>query len=402
MRTRPCGLLVLGFLASCADGGEESTPDSEVLVSSSFNYFSFRALPGFGSFPISPSVVYPDSLEINFRDDGTYTFETSSGEGSPQTYLLYEDGRLRIVYPGGGGAPAVYWDGAYELTRTENADHFVTDRSSLSNSQALGMLYGTQIDTTVANADITGPWHLFSSHVVFAGTGAVSSPNNVGLNLHGAVSVVEPNGSNDNVSGTGSESSGRTVTLGGTLGLLTNGKANLTLRYTDSWSSQGTESRVFQAAVGKDIVMAVDRDETDGEAGMLMMMRKFDVPTTVATLNDVAGDYYVGAYTTFVNPSNPGADGAVGTLELSNTGNFAFTMVGSRGIEFQYTGTFVVAEDGLLTFTVSGTSETWRGAVNRDYKTLVVMDDVVENRTNTELNFFFAVREKPPDPPAVR
>ena len=106
MRIRPCGLLVLGFLASCADGGEESTPDSEVLVSSSFNYFSFRALPGFGSFPISPSVVYPDSLEINFRDDGTYTFETSSGEGSPQTYLLYEDGRLRIVYPGGGGAPA--------------------------------------------------------------------------------------------------------------------------------------------------------------------------------------------------------------------------------------------------------------------------------------------------------
>jgi hypothetical protein len=128
---------------------------------------------------------------------------------------------------------------------------------------------------------------------------------------------------------------------------------------------------------------------------MVFFVKKFDAPTTVADITRVAGDYYIGGYTAFVNPTNSGCDAFVGKVSLSAQGAFRLDAVGSRGIDFAYIGTFTLNPEGNLTITIPGTSETWFAAVTPDYDTLVLVDPVVETRANPELNLAFAVREKP-------
>ena len=57
---------------------------------------------------------------------------------------------------------------------------------------------------------------------------------------------------------------------------------------------------------------------------------------------------------------------------------------------------FTNTADGRLTLSVAGTNETWTAAINRSYDTLVLIDDVVENRSNflPELNLVVGVRKK--------
>ena len=51
-------------------------------------------------------------------------------------------------------------------------------------------------------------------------------------------------------------------------------------------------------------------------------------------------------------------------------------------------------DDGLLTLSVDGTNETWLGAVDQDYNTVIINDHVIEQRANDtpELNLFIALR----------
>lgn len=394
-------LLLPAAFAACAQGGTETRPQSDVKIAASHHLFGFRALRGFGTFPVNPDIVFPDSSVLNFTDQSTYTITRNSGTSPADTYALANSGALTIRVGGGNNEPTVTFQGGYGLVAAGNEDLFFVDRWSTPASPSVGMFYGTRIINGVA--ELAGGWHLLSLHTIFSSS-SVLTPNNVGRGAHGAVSI-DPgtSGSVRNVSGTGEESTGVDLVFGGTVQALTqagsgDGSLNLTISYQDSRQPANTaDPRVLRAAAGKDIVFAVDDDRTDGEAGMLFLVRKFDAPTTVADISRVAGTYLLGGSTLFVNPTNAGSDAAVGTLTLTAQGGFRIDMIGSQGIDFSYSGTFTLSQDGGMAFTVSGTSESWFGAMHRDYNTVVLVDDFVETRTNNtpELSLFLGVRQKP-------
>ena len=78
---------------------------------------------------------------------------------------------------------------------------------------------------------------------------------------------------------------------------------------------------------------------------------------------------------------------------------FTLDAVGSQGIPFTFSGTYVLADDGGLALTVGG--QTWMGAVDQDYHTVVLIDNFVEAPVGTnvpELNIFLGLRVVPPPP----
>jgi hypothetical protein len=392
-------LLPLLFVA-CAQGGKETRPQSDVKIAASHHLFGFRSLRGFGAFPISPNTVFPDNSVLNFTDQSTYTITRSSGTSGEDSYAIANNGQLSILVTGSSSEPTVSFPGGYGLVGAGNEDLFFIDRWSTPASPSVGMFYGTRVINGVA--ELAGAWHLLSLHAIFS-TSSVLTPNNVGRGAHGAISIETGTpGSVRNISGTGTESTRIDLVFGGTTQTLVQGSTgdgslNLTISYQDALLPSNTaDARVLKAAAGKDIVFAVDDDRTDGEAGMVFLVRKFDVPTTNADPSRVAGTYLLGAHTLFVNPANAGSDAAVGTLVLTSQGGFRIDMIGSQGVDFSYAGTFVLSQDGGMVFTTSGTNESWFGAIHRDYNTVVLVDDFIETRANNtpELNLFFGVRRK--------
>ena len=201
------------------------------------------------------------------------------------------------------------------------------------------------------------------------------------------------------ISGTGTQGTSGLV-LGGTIqnlldgSLSGDGTCNLTVDYT--LPSQAADSRVMRSAANANMVFALDDDESDNEAGLLFLVRKFDAPATPVDSVRVPGTFLVGGHTVFVNPSNSGSDAFVGTVTLTAQGGFRLDAVGNSGQDFSYVGTWTLAADGGLTLSISGTNETWFAAIDRTYNTLVFIDDFVEVRSNNlpELNLGFGVRKK--------
>lgn len=407
---RPPALLLLpALLAACADGGQESRPQSEVKIAASHHLFGFRSLRGFGTFPVNPDVAFPDSAVLSLTDQSTYTIARSTGSGS-DAYALAADGLLAIRVSGRGSEPTVVFPGGYGLVAEANAELFFVDRWSTTASPSVGLYYGTRVRPGAV--ELAGGWHLLSLHAIFSGS-AVLTTDNVGRAAHGAVTIsAGAAGTARDVSGTGKESTGDDLDFTGSVqALLQNGTGdgslNFTLGYRDHLQPPtSVDDRVLKAAAGKDLILAVDDDRTDGEAGIVMLVRKFDAPTTIADASRVAGTFLLGAHTLFVNPVNAGSDAAVGELQLTAQGGFRLDMVGSAGtgggggVDFTYTGTFTLSQDGGMVLQVSGTNETWFGAIHPDYNTVVLVDDFVETRTNNtpELNLFFGVRRKPTTP----
>ena len=69
---------------------------------------------------------------------------------------------------------------------------------------------------------------------------------------------------------------------------------------------------------------------------------------------------------------------------------------GAGGFDFTYGGSYVLDDDGKLTLTVSGTNETWIGAVDQNYEVVAIADNVVERRSGVkppELNLFLGIRQ---------
>jgi hypothetical protein len=128
------------------------------------------------------------------------------------------------------------------------------------------------------------------------------------------------------------------------------------------------------------------------------MVREFDDSTITTALDedDVDGTFYVGGQTLFVNPSNMGSDTFIGTVTLSTNGGFRLEGLGNQGVDFTYTGDWTASPDGKLTINVNGTNETWHGAIDRTYNTLVICDDFTETRSSNqiELNLMLGVRKK--------
>jgi hypothetical protein len=406
MRQRPFVLLLLaGLPAACADGGDEDRPQSEVRFTNQNHLFGFKSLRGFGAFPVQPSVAFSDRGSFNLFDDSSYTVERSSGTSSAQDYALAADGKLSVYLLGGGNEPSTVFFGAYGRVGAsdlrepgDTPDFFFTDRVSTPNSQAIGVFFGTEkVDAAL---DLRGGWHAFSLHTIFGAT--LSAPDNVGRAMHGNVDFTGATADIAlGIAGTGfqSDSSGQPaagLNLGGSIqflldGATGDGRCNLTLQYD-------ADSRVMRAATSNNLVYMLDEDETDGEAGFGFLVREFDTstPTTSLDEDDVDGAFYVGGHTLFVNPSNMGSDTFIGTVTLSTNGAFRLDAVGNQGVDFAYSGEWTAAADGKLTITISGTGETWHGAIDRTYNTLVLVDDFVETRSNNlpELNLMLGIRKK--------
>lgn len=390
--------VLLLFAAACAKGGTTDTPQSEVKIAASHHMFGFKSQAGFGTFPVSNTLVLTDRGTLNMFDDSTYTITRPSGTSGSDGYALAKDGTLSIYVTGSGRDPSVVYRGGYTQT-TNTYDYFFTDRVSTSASPSIGFYYGTRV--VPGQAQLEGAWHVGSIHIIFGGTGAILSPDNVGRAAHGGVSITGGNaGTVGTISGAGLQGTS-SVTFGGSIqNLLQNnvgdGTCNLTLSY--QLPGQTADSRVCYAAAGPDIVLGLDADEADGEAGIVVMLRKFDAPASPVQPALMAGTFHVGGYTAFINPANPGSDVFVGTLQLTAQGGFTLDATDNLGHDFQYTGIFTASQDGSASVAISGTNETWFLAIDREYKTVMFVDDFQELRSNgqIELNFGFGTRVKPP------
>ena len=172
------------------------------------------------------------------------------------------------------------------------------------------------------------------------------------------------------------------------------GTCNLTVDYT--LQGQSADSRVMLCAASDEVVFGLDSDETDGEAGLLLMVRKFDAPASPVNTASALGTFLVGGHTLFVNPSNSGSDTFVGVVTLGTAGAFRLDATSASGQDFSYSGTYTLSPDGGMSIAIAGTNETWFAAIDKNYNTLVILDDFEEIRPNNspELNLVFGVRRQ--------
>lgn len=403
MKTHRFVPLPLLLVAACADGGEEDRPQSDVRISAQHHMFGFRTIGGFGSFPVPASAVGTDRGVLNLLDTSEYTVTRSSGTSRAERYALETDGALSIYVSGSSSEPSTLYLGAYGQVGAATStgispDYFFTDRVSTPLSRSYGFFYGTRVIT--GQVELEGNWHVMSLHVVIGG--AVLSPDNVGRTARGKVAIAAGTpGTARVISGTGFQGSS-SVTFGGQIQNILDGSnqgdgtCNLTLDY--QLVGQAADSRVARCAANERVVFALDENSGDGEAGLITMVKAFDVPASPIDSVRVPGTFLVGGHTLFVNPSNSGSDVFVGRVTLTPQGGFTLDAVGNSGQDFTYTGTYSLNTDGSMTISISGTNETWNGAIDRSYNTFVFVDDFQELRANNtpELNFGFGVRRYVP------
>lgn len=400
---RPTILFPFLLLAACADGGKTDVPQSEVQIAANHHVLWFRSLPGFGSATTRPLAVNSGHATLAMANDSTYTLQFPSGSSSSQErYAIANSAQFSIFQTGSGRNPSTVFQGGYQLVGAR-PDLFFTDRVSAGDSTSVGLYFGAR--TILGQDELEGPWHLFSMQVRMQNA-AQPTARTVARAAYGEISVAGgAAGTARTISGTGFESgsdpSTVPVTFSGQVQNLLDGNqqgtgvCNLTMGYTNTGTP--TESHVFWAAAGSDLLFAVDEDETDTASGLLAMVRKFDTPTTSADPTRIAGTFYVGGYTAFVNPTNAGSDAFVGEMVLTQQGGLRIDGVDHRGVDFAYTGTWTSTTDGAVSMQISGNGgETWRGACARSYDTLIFVDPVVEVRTNNtpELNFVHCVRKR--------
>ena len=386
-------------LTACADGGEEDRPQSEVTVNATHHMFALRSLAGFGTFPPPTSAVITESGLFNLFDDSSYTVTRSGSTSGSDRYAIEGDGVMTIFVSGNASEPSTAFLGGYSLVG-DQPDYFFTDRVSTPASQRIGMFYGTRVVS--GQVELEGGWHLLSLHVIF--DQAILSPDNVGRGAYGGVSIAAGDpGTSRGVSGTGFQGTGA-LTFGGSIQNLLDaqgvgdGLLNFSLSY--ALPGQSADERIIESAATDNVVFGVDKNNGDGEAGFVTMIRKFDAPAAPVDSVLVPGTFLVGGHTLFINPSNPGSDTFVGTVTLSavtgTEGGFRLDAVGNTGADFQYIGTYELAPDGGMTIDIQGTNEIWFAAIDRTYDTFSFIDDFEEIRANNtpELNFGFGVRRK--------
>lgn len=413
-------LALLFLLAACAEGGESEVPTSEVIVAANHHLFWFRGLPRFNSVTERYDAVNSGSAILAMRDDSQYTLTTpaysspNSSTSNPQRYALANTAELNIYQSGGSRDPTILFQGGYQILPQgagNRPELFFADRVSYGNSLSVGLYAGTKVQP--GQDELEGAWSMFSIHVMLADA-TIQTPRTVARTAYGNVTIAAgAPGTARAITGNGWESgsdpSEVPVAFSGSVTNVLDGQQQgtgrclMTVGYTNTGSP--TDTRILDyAAAGRDLLMGVDKDEetsTDTASGLTFMMRKFDTPATPADAAQAVGTYLVGGMTIWVNPTNPGSDGFVGELTLSSGTSFRMDAVGYQGIDFSYQGSYVVEQDGRLTLQVTGNGgETWRGAISRNYDTLMVIDPTVENRSNNrpEINYLMGVRKRTPPP----
>jgi hypothetical protein len=374
-------LALLPLLAACAEGGGEDRPRGEVRIAASHHFFALTGERRF-DFPVNPAEVGSDRGILKLLDDSTYTIQRGNQESGAADYALSRPGDLSLTVPISARQNTRY-TGAYGLAGNTGVVHFV-DRFSPSATSQVGLFFGVPVAGGAPN--LAGDWHAFTQHVVFSAS-PVQDPRNVGRAAAGTLTVVAAN----TFTGTLAESSRANLAANGALRPFNDGRVDVDLAVREG--SGPPDNRVFLGAAAGTLLLAVDADDTDGEAGLLAMVRK---RTGRADLTLLAGTYLIGLETVFVNPGNCGLDAAVGTLTISANGDFRLEAVGSNAADFTYTGTMRLADDGALTITVPATNETWAGAIDQEYRSIVVVDHFVEQRSGSkppELNLLLGVRQ---------
>jgi hypothetical protein len=225
--------------------------------------------------------------------------------------------------------------------------------------------------------------------------------------MAGSITIAAPTVPGDHtVVGIGEDSRGNNLTLSGSARAVgSNGELTLVVSYGPG------DARPFQASQADEIVLGVDVDETDGESGLLALVKKFAINGKDALTGAqvrLAGDWHIGMHTIFVAPTRSGIDAASGNIAFTDKGGFKLTAIGSQGPDtgsFTVTGTYVFNNiatdvwDNRLVLTVDGTNETWYAAVDSNYEALVFVDTTVESRSGNaspELNIGLAVKKPAP------
>jgi hypothetical protein len=381
-------LLLLALLplgTACSEGGGDDRPSSEVTIAASHQMFGSRGRPLFNKFPVDPLFMLSDRGTLILRDDSSYTVKQDAGTSSPQRYTIEKDGTFTVTVPVSNRPAPTHFVRAYALEGDTQA-YFFTDRFAQNSNDAVGLIWGTRLVT--GTPDLEGDWHVFSQHVIFSQS-QVQDPDNVGRTMAGTIAI----DSTGNITGAGKESTKADLTFTGSAQSFADGAVTLTLVYTEGTNK---DSRVFRAGNSNAIILGLDEDETDGETGLIGLLEK---RTGAKDLTKFAGSYTIGMHTIFVNPVRAGIDGAVGTITFNEQGGFKLDATGQQtgaAKAFSYSGNYTLADDGTLVLTVGGTSETWMGAVDQEYKVLLVADNFVESRSGNEppeLNLFLGIRE---------
>jgi hypothetical protein len=363
------------MLAACAKGGGNDRPASEVTIAASHQMFGSRGRPSFNKFPVDPAFMLSDVGTLTLANDSTYTVQQGSGTSAPQGYAIAKDATFTITVPLAGRAPT-HFIGAYSL-EGDTLAYFFTDRFAPSaTGDAVGLIWGTR--HTGSMPDLEGDWHVFSLHVIFAPANSSQVAGNVGRAVGGTLSI----DSAGDITGSGKESTTQDVTFTGSSSVTANGAVTLELDYKIGAT---TDTRGFAAGVSNTVILGLDEEETDGETGLVGLLRK---RTGTKDLTKLAGTYAVGMQTIFVNPVRAGIDAAYGSITFDETDGFELKATGQQNGQaapFTYTGKYTLADDGTLVLTIPDTQETWMGAVDQDYKVLLIADNFVEVRTGSEL-----------------
>ena len=386
-------------LVACAEGGGDERPQSEVKIAAAHHMFGLRALRAFTSLPVIAGQVFPDVSVWNLFDDSTYTVTRGTVTSPSDRYALEKNGALSVFVSGSSREPTVVFLGAYGLQGVSNV-FFFTDRAVTQSSPSIGMFFGVREEP--GQADLQGDWNLHSLHLML--DQSFPTPDNVARTAHGPLTAAAGSPGDELVlTGTGIESTSKALDFTGKVQALNGGEANLTVGYGTQGVAGSNDDRIFVAASGPNVLLALDEDETDGEVGILALVRRHGTATPAEEAK-LAGTYLAGALTAFVNPNNPGTDAAVGTLEFTEQGAFKLAIFGVGGADETFQGTYVLDPDGTLTITVAVPGgqgdETWMGTVDPDYNTVVLADVEVETRSDNmpQLNFVLALREKPDTP----
>lgn len=384
MATKIALPIVLLLLATaCSKGGGDERPTSEVTISASHQMFGSRGRPLFNKFPVDPAFMLSDRGTLILKDDNTYTV----GNSAPQGYAIGKDGSFTVTVPVAGRPAPTHFVGAYSL-EGDTQVYFFTDRFATNSNEAVGLIWGTR--QTTAMADLEGDWHVFSQHVIFAPPMSSQVAGNVGRTMAGTIAIDAAG----DITGSGKESTTTNLTFTGSVtDIAANGAVTLELDYTEGTNK---DTREFHAGTSNAIILGLDEEENDGETGLIGLLRK---RTGSKDLTMLAGTYTVGMHTIFVNPVRAGIDGATGTITFDDKDTFELKATGQQAGQpsaFTYTGKYTMADDGTLTLTVPDTQETWMGAVDQDYKVLLIADNFVEARIGTELpelNLILGIRE---------
>jgi hypothetical protein len=370
---------VVWLVPGCAKGGEEDNAAGEVKLSATHAMIGIMGLTSY-DFPLKATPTpFTDFGDLLLSDKGTYTIRRGSTESGAAPYLLAKEGELVMLVPR-SGASTLRWSGGYQIdTQPSGGLFFFTDR----NPTYIGLYVGVQ--RVAAEPDLEDLYHGFGNRLVFPKT-TVPDKANVGRAWSGPVAIDAAGA----VTGTAKDSKGPTLTLGGSVQTFQDGGVVIDLEFKEGTT---TEKRKYSGGAGKLVVLALHEDASDGDVGLLALVRRFKArPDPVR----IAGEYFVGSHAIFVNPARPGTDATFGLLTLNDRGGWSLRATGSNNFTFTKSGSFTFADDGAMEFKEAKTGEVYPGAIDTDYATVVFVDATAQDTTNPEVELFLATRVKKP------